>query len=171
MSKNLRHLHYINPAIQKRLMISLIIAELILISLTVFWLYIDMDTLIENNMFKIHIQETLSTEFFIIRLTKAAVVLLIVNALVASTIVWYWKNYIKQIITPLVEVSDSIQRLDFSITPHISIPHETGDIAIQWLQREKEQLSEIRQCIANLDIENPQALSKNLKNCQQLLLR
>jgi len=169
MIKNKRHIHYINPAIQKRLMISLIIAELILISLALLWLYIDLDQLIENNMFKIHILNTLSAEFVITRLTKAAVVLLTVNTLIASAIVWYWKNHITQVIAPLVEVTNAIQQLDFTVTPQISVPHETGDIAIQWLHREKKHLLQIRQCIERLDIEKPEDMSKIMQSCQHLL--
>lgn len=169
MTNNQRHQHYINPAVQKRLMISLMLAELVLISLMLFWLYIDLDALIENNMFKIHIQSTLSAEFIIIRLTKAAIVLLIVNGLVASVIVWYWKSHIKQIISPLDEASNSIRQLDFTATPHISIPHETGDIAMQWFQREKKHLMQIRQLIETMDINEPESLQKKLHNCQHLI--
>jgi len=169
MTKNLRHIHYINPSIQKHLMISLMVAELILISLTVFWLYIDMDKLIANNMFRIHIQNTQSAEFIINRLTKVAFILLLVNSLVASAIVWYWKNYIRQIIAPLEDVSDSILQLNFTTTPRISIPHETGEIATQWLQREKNQFVKIRQYIAKMNTEDPASLSKALDECRCLI--
>jgi len=169
MIKNKRHNHYINPAIQKRLMISLVIAELVLITLALLWLYIDLDQLIENNMFKIHILNTLSAEFVITRLTKAAVVLLAVNILIASAIVRYWKNYITQIVAPLVEVSNAIQQLDFTVTPQIGVPHEAADIAIQWLRREKKHLLQIRQCIETLDIDKPEDMSKIMQTCQHLL--
>ena len=169
MNSNKRHIHYINPAVQKRLMISLIVAELILICLTIFWLYIDLDQLIESNLYKIHIQNTLTTSFLMTRLSKSILILLAINIIIASIIVWYWKNYIKAITTPLEQITHAIQTLDFTIDPLISVPHESGAIAVEWLEREKNQLIKLRQCLKKLDDENQDSISRVLEECKKII--
>ena len=169
MKTNKRHLHYINPAIQKHLIIALVFIELLLISLTVFWLYLDMNQLIEDNMFKIHIQNTLSIEFFAVRLLQAAFILLIINIIFASLILWYWRNYIMHILTPLDEIATSIQNLDFTIVPDISVQHDTTQIAGQWLNHEKNKLTEIRQKISMINVDKPESTDDILLTCKRLL--
>jgi len=169
MNKNKRKKYYINPAIQKRLIANLVVIELVLISLTTLWLYQDMSQLIENNMFKIHIQNTLSVEFFAVRLAQAALVLLIINVLIASLVLWYWRNYINNIISPLNEAAEAIGKLDFTIKLDVSVEHEASRIAINWLSQEKKILSEIRRYTSMIDMEKPEATAKLLENCKQLL--
>ncbi len=167
MNKNKRHIHYINPAIQKRLIISMVVIELILISLTIFWLYHDINYLIEDNMFRVHAQNNLTPGFFAVRLAQAAFVLLIINIIISSLAVWYWKNYIINIITPLEEIAALIQKLDFTKRPDISEPHETIQIASEWLSKEKNKFIEIRHNISMID--KQESATKKLESCRQLL--
>jgi len=169
MNKNKRKKHYINPAIQKRLIVNLVVLELVLISLTTLWLYQDMSQLIENNMFKIHIQNTLSVEFFAVRLAQAAFVLLIINIFIASLVLWYWQNYVNNIITPLNEVADALLKLDFTVKPDVQIEHEASEIALNWLSQEKHTLTELRHFISMIDTQKSEKTTALMANCKQLL--
>lgn len=169
MNTNKRHIHYINPAIQNRLIFSLLIIEIILISMAIFWIYIDISLLVEENMFRVHIQKTLTTGSFVTNLLQASLVLLIVNIIIASIIVWYWKNYVKQIISPLSNVADSIKNLDFTFEPDITVEHDITQIALKWLNREKQKYSELREQINEMDIENFQTVTQTMKKCKYIL--
>lgn len=171
MNKNKRKKHYINPDIQKRLIINLVIIELVLISLTTLWLYMDISQLIENNMYKIHIKNTLSVEFFAVRFAEAAFVLLIINFLIASLVIWYWRDYINRITSQLNEVADAMQKLDFTFKFDVYVEHEVSRIALNWFNQEKQTLSDIRRFTSMIDMEKPDEITDILTNCKQLLNR
>ncbi len=169
MNKNKRHRHYISPAIQKQLIIALVVIEVLLVSVTVLWLYHDLSQLIDANMFKIHIQTRLSVEFFTLRLLQVASILLIINVIFASLIVWYWRNGIKYIIAPIDNITDRIQKLDFTTEPEVSVHHKAAQAAVQWFKREKNKLIEVRKNIASIDMEDPKSADEILSNCQRIL--
>ncbi|MDH5483646.1 MAG: hypothetical protein OEY43_00295 [Gammaproteobacteria bacterium] len=169
MTTNKRHIHYINPDIQNRLIISFVIFELLLISITVFILYTDMSQIIEDNMFRSHIKEPLNIEFFSIRLLQAVAILLVINLIAASFIVWRWRSYINNITRPLETIIDSINQLDFSIDAETEKNHETLVLAESWLNTEKERFTKIRQLIAEMDINNPSHMIEKLNISQQFI--
>jgi len=169
MNKNKRHRHYINPAIQKQLIIALLVVEVLLICVTVLWLYHDMSQLIETNMFRIHIQNTLSVEFFTLRLLQVASVLLIVNVLLASVTVWYWRNNIERVIAPIDHITELIKKLDFTTEPEVFVQDKATQAAAQWFKREKNKLIEVRKIIAEIDMQAPKSADEILSNCQRIL--
>lgn len=169
MNDNKRHIHYINPAIQNRLIFSLLIIEIILISTAVFWIYIDISLLIEESMFRVHIQQTLTIGSFVTHLLQASLVLLAVNISIASIIVWYWKSYVKSITSPLSNVANSIKNLDFTAKPSITVQHDVSLIALKWLEREKNKYSTLREQLCRVDTDNMLAVTETMKNCKDIL--
>ena len=169
MNKNMRHIHHINPDIQNRLIISFVIFELALISLALFYLYMDMNQIIENNMFRSHIQQPLDVKFFAIRLLQSAAILLIINLAIASFIVWRWRSYVYRIVQPLDDIIDAMEQLDFSHGLATEKNHQALLLAEDWLTTEKNRFREIRMQLLDLDINQPQATMEKLQQARQLI--
>ena len=169
MPTNKRHIHHINPQLQNRLIISFVIFELLLISATIFILYLDMNQVIEDSMFRIHIQEAPNIIFFGLRLLQASAILLIVNFIIASFIVWFWRRYVNRIIDPLESIIDSNARLDFSARMPTDKHHEVLKLADNWLHRENTRFKSLRSCLTELDINKPDETIEKLKHAKQLI--
>jgi hypothetical protein len=137
--------------------------------MAVFWIYIDISLLIEESMFRVHIQQTLTIASFVTHLLQASLVLLVVNITIASIIVWYWKSYIKSITSPLSNVANSIKNLDFTSKPIITVQHDAALIALKWLEREKNKYSALREQLCRVDIDNMLAVTETMKKCKYIL--
>ena len=169
MNKQKRHNHYINANLQNRLIISLVVLELVLISVSVWFVYQDMNQIIEDNMFRTHIQNVLSIEYFAGRVLQTMFILLIVNIIIASYIVWHWRRYVNSIVIPLEQMVNSIDALDFTLTTEKSAHHDAVVIADQWLHREKDRFTEIRNYISDINIDKTENMLENLACCRRLL--
>jgi hypothetical protein len=144
-----------------------VIFELALISITVFILYLDMNQLIEDNMFRSHIQNTLNIEFFTIRLLQAIAILFAINLAAASFIVWRWRSYVTSITRPLDDIIDSIKRLDFNIKVATENNHEALVLAENWLDTEKIRFTKIRNLISDMEIDQPSHMTEKLNLSRQ----
>ena len=169
MNKNKRSHHFINFGLQNRLIISLIVLELVLISVSVFVVYLDMNQIIEDNMFRIHIKNTLSVEYFAGRVLQVMFVLLLVNILLASFIVWRWRLYVNSIVMPLQATVSSIHKLDFTLTAEKPVRHDAVIIADQWLHREKDRFTEVRKLLSGINLDETQNALESLSRCRRLI--
>ncbi|MDH5516874.1 MAG: hypothetical protein OEY36_03515 [Gammaproteobacteria bacterium] len=169
MNNSQRKHHFINGALQNRLIFSLVIFELLLISCAVYFVYQDMTQVIEDNMFRSHIQNSLSLEYFAGRVLQAMMVLLIVNLVVASAIVWRWRHYVNGIVEPLQKMIASIHQLDFRNKIEQPALHEAVVITQQWQLREKQRFYAIRQHLAELSVDEAADLTEKLQHCRQLI--
>ncbi|MDH5393601.1 MAG: hypothetical protein OEY11_10475 [Gammaproteobacteria bacterium] len=164
-----RHNHYINTGLQNRLIVSLILIELVLIAISVLFVYRDMHQIIEASMFRSHIQNSLTIEYFAGRVMQVMFVLLLINIVIASFVVWRWREYVNAILSPLEKIVSSVHALDFTKKEEITAHHQAVVIAGQWLQAENSRFSEIRRCIASLNSDDSAALSDEINRCRQLI--
>lgn len=169
MNKSKRKHQFINTGLQNRLIISLVVFELLLISLAVYFIYQDISQIIEDNMFRSHIQNSLSLEYFVVRVLQAMFVLLMVNVVIASLVVWRWRGYVNSIVQPLEGMIASIHRLDFSDNKENTAQHEALAITKQWKQKENECFTEIRQNISGLSPDGSANMTEALTRCRHLI--
>jgi len=168
MTENKRHIHYINPAIQNRLIISFIVFEVVLVTLTLYVFYMDINGIVEDNLYRIHVSETTNIELFLAHLFKVVCVLLIVNIFIASIVVWWWHHYINSIVEPLERLIKAITKLDLSQDIDVSHKHDVLINMNKWYVKEKETYQSIRKLVAEIrpgaDVEiykqNYEALNK-----------
>lgn len=169
MTQNKRHIHYINPSIQNRLIISFITFEVILVAIALFVFYLDINGIVEDNLYRIHVSTTSNVELFLISLLKVICVLLIVNLIVASIIVWLWRRYINSIVEPLEMLVETIDQLDFSQQIEVSQKHDVLINMNHWYAQEKENHEKIRKLLAKIkDTPDPTSDEQNIEYLREI---
>lgn len=169
MTQNKRHIHYINPAIQNRLIISFIAFEVILVAIALFVFYLDINGIVEDNLYRIHVSTTSNVELFLISLLKVICGLLIVNLITASIIVWLWRRYVNSIIEPLEMLVETINRLDFSHQIEVSQKHDVLINMKHWYDQEKETYEKIRKLLAKIkDTPDPASDKQNIEYLREI---
>jgi len=150
MTDNKRHIHYINPAIQNRLIIGFIVFEVVLVTFMLYVFYMDINGIVEDNLYRIHVNKTTNIELFLTHLFKVVGVLLIVNILTASIVVWWWRHYINSIVEPLERLIKAITKLDLSWGVDVSHKHEVMINMNKWYAKEKETYQNIRKLVGEI---------------------
>lgn len=161
MKANKRHIHYINPELQNRLIIGLLLFEVLLISLCIAILYSNLNELIDANIYRAHINKGVDFELFVIELLKVLFGFLIANTILASIIVYFWKIHINSIIEPLSNTIDSIGRLEFNKTSEKTNDQLVLQIAQRWNNIEYNKYLNIRNLMMQLNADTKTTPYKN----------
>ncbi|MDP2785209.1 MAG: hypothetical protein Q8O38_11545 [Sulfurimicrobium sp.] len=156
-----RKIHYIDAAVQNRLLIALVLLEVLLISAGMIVLYLDMKEVVDENLFRIHFAATESLSALLFReAMQALAVLVIVNVAALGLAEWLWSRYLDSILRPLSGLLARTGDLDFSLDETFGQRHAVLELAVAWREAERERCKGVHAEISRLD-ENADYSSTN----------
>lgn len=149
--QNRRHIHYVDHTLQKWLLLALVVMEAILVSLAIWALYRALDTLIDEEMYRVHYST--DTQVLPLLIKEGSVVLgwmLLVNLLALLAADRLWAVLVHSILKKLGRLMQASQTLDFSPQDMIGNNHAVLEQALSWRQAQAQRLGTRRAMIASL---------------------
>ncbi|NOZ36935.1 MAG: hypothetical protein GXP11_02495 [Gammaproteobacteria bacterium] len=143
-----RHRHFIDATIQGRLLAALIVLELILFSGAMIWLYLDLSTIIEGNLYRVHYADTEGLSPFLSTLFTVIPVILLVNLAALWLADVIWRAYVRRIVNQLRRILARISTLDLREEPEDRrVHHDVIDKARSWLENERQAFQKIKKAV------------------------
>jgi hypothetical protein len=142
---------YTDQKIQGYLLVGLITLELVLVCLLVFYLYSEINNIIEDHLYRAHriYKTTWPAIFTLLAVTMSYFV--VINILVLYLAHVIWGRYVKQTITVFSSVLDKIIDLDFSDSwSSKQGQHRIVDLIGRWFDKEKKRNWDISSHIERL---------------------
>ena len=149
-----RRIVYVDRALQKWLLITLVTFEVLLISGALWMLYLQLNSLLEANIYRIHFTD--SPHVYPLLLNNAVVGicgLVAINLILLLVADRLWARHINSILQPLNALLTKVEELDFSEDVGSAIPatHKVIDLAYGWRKSERQRLLKLREEISRLD--------------------
>lgn len=168
-TSNKRHIIYVDHAIQKWLLVVLIGLEVVLISGTLWMLYLQLTTVVDTHLYRAHA----AAKPDIYPLLKTGLVglswLIVLNVVSLWIADRVWGRHINSILQPFTKLVSHMEQLDFSDAALAEVnlpanPHAVIALTRAWHHAEQERLRAIRAAIARLelpeDIATPEATAR-----------
>jgi hypothetical protein len=170
-----RRRRYVDPALQRRLVVGLVALESVMVAASVWALYWHLNRLIEENLYRIHLTAVrpllpaLLHDAFL--LLGVFVVVNIVILLIAMSL---WGRRVNSITDELMVLLGKTRTLDFSSDSPSAGNHELLALTLNWRAKERSRLAEILEQVTMLEGEalvrrDPEALKRILMTLDELL--
>ncbi|MBF0629144.1 MAG: hypothetical protein HQL91_13080 [Magnetococcales bacterium] len=146
-----RQRHFVDQQIQLGMMIALVALEIMLIVASLWVLYGRFQTLIEENLYRIH---PLEHDLFTLLLQETGWVLLglvLVNlmGLWCADRIWMW--YVRRVLGNFVQLANQVADLDFRADRALAKVHAVLELMIQWRAKERQRAEAIRELLGALE--------------------
>ncbi len=142
---------YNDQKLQGYLLAGLIAIELVLVIGLLVYLFAEFDSLIDDQLYRIHPADSDSWPAFLALLARAVGGFLLVNALGLYLAHVIWGRYVRRTITVFSCGLDRLIRLDFSLAGSSSAgQHRIIDLLQDWSSRERGRNREIASLVARL---------------------
>lgn len=146
-----RKIHYIDAAVQNRLLIAFVSLEVLLIGAGMIVLYLDLRQVIDDNLFRIHFAARVPLSTLLFREAMQAVAVLIGTNVAALFLArWLWLRYLDSILCPLSGLLARTGELDFTRDETFSQQHAVLVLAATWRETERKRCTDIRAEISSL---------------------
>lgn len=147
-----RRQYYTDQILQGYFLVGLILLEILLVILLVYYLHIEVDQILEDQMYQIHKtdQNSFPEIFRLILVALASFVAANIVALYVAHIIW--GRYIKNTITIFSLELDKISALDFTpVNSSRKTHHHMIGLMDDWMLKEKNRISEINVVLKKLE--------------------
>lgn len=148
-----RKIHYVDHAIQKWLLMALVVMELALVGAALWLLYHQLSAVVEANLYRIHHSD--SQQIFPVLLKNSLYVL---AGLIAANVVALvladriWGRYVNGIIRAFHGLLNRTEALDFmGDEREAARNHQVIELALSWRETERVRCRKIREASAGLD--------------------
>ncbi len=142
----------IDESIQVPLVVALVLLEISLACAAAGLLYLRLDAVIDENLYRIHLA---GTETMLGQLLRQAAVVLgafvAVNAAVLLAADWIWRRRVNRIVRELILAVRKASSLDYTPDPAIAGTHPALALAANWREKERARLWGIREAATGLD--------------------
>lgn len=145
-----RRKKYIDTSIQGRLIITLLILEVLIFSLAMWFVYQELQTAIDNNLYRVHQPDSESRPVLLTALLDIIPWILIINVLLLVGIDRIWGNYLAKIIEPLRHTAERVSHLDLRKAATAHNNHSVLEYAQQWTSQERERCKVIQKLVQSL---------------------
>jgi hypothetical protein len=162
--KNRRHIHYVDHTLQKWLLQALIVMETVLVALAIWALYRALDTIIDEEMYRIHYSG--NTEVLPLLIKEGSIVLgwmLLVNLLALFAADRIWAFFVQDILKKLTRLMLAAQDFDFSSQSTVHSNHLVLEQALTWREAEAQRLKKDREIISSLAAALPASAEERAK--------
>ena len=147
-----RKIHYIDHALQKWLLIALVILEMLILCAAGAVLYFDLNAIVDANLYRVHLQGQPTMFAALLKeslqILAALVGINLIALLLADRI---WVNYVNGILAGLSRLLLRSRDLDFGPDDDQARRHRVIERALAWRQTERERNREIRRHCAELE--------------------
>ncbi len=172
-----RRRHFIDTSVQGRLLIAMLVMEMLLFGGTMVWLYLDLNQVVESNMYRVHFGSQKGLSPLLREFLYIVPLILLVNLAGLWVADRIWRRSVSRIINTLQSTLTHIGQFDLREAKHAAeVKHEVLDKADEWLAYERLRYRNIQQVSRNLpdklDISDSGAVEQArsaLERLQQLL--
>lgn len=170
-----RQRHYVDRAIQRPLLLAMIIIEVALVATFVWLMHWRLAGFIENNLYRMHATESALTLTLLVREGSPFLFLyLVVNLLVLAVVFRLWSVRQDWMLNDLTALITKSCALDFSLDPESKYQHKALVLVLAWRESERRRFSTIRDQVARLEVavvtgEPPQNLLVSVGRLKELL--
>lgn len=148
---NRRHIHYVDHTLQKWLLLALIVMEAVLVSLAIWALYQALDTIIEEEMYRVHYSTGTGVLPLLIKEGSAVLGwMLLVNLMALFVADRIWAIFVQDILKKLNQLMRASQDLDFAGHDRIRSNHAVLAQALSWRDTTRQRLEQRRGLILSL---------------------
>ena len=165
-----RKIHYIDPAVQNRLLIAFVLLEVLLIGAGMIVLYLDLKEVAEENLYRIHFaaREPLST-LLLREAMQILAVLVALNVAALGLAEWLWSRYLDSIMRPFSDLLARTGELDLARDGSPGQKHAILALVMAWRENERERCKGIRTEVSGLDENACHASPSKLKQTRAVL--
>lgn len=165
-----RKIHYIDAAVQNRLLFSFVLLEVLLIAAGMIVLYLDLKEVADENLFRIHLSanEPLSAVLFR-EAIQALAVLVALNVAALCLAQWLWSRYLDSILCPFSGLLSRTGDLDFTRDETCEQRHIVLAHAVAWREIERARCQGIRAELSKLDENADYSSTNTLEHTREIL--
>jgi len=145
-----RRKKYVDTSIQGRLIGALLILEVLIVALAMWFVYQELQTAIDNNLYRVHQPDTENSPVLLAALMQIIPWIVIINLLMLVGIDRLWGNYLLKIIEPLRQTIKRVRHLDLRKDTGSHENHAVLESAQHWTEQERERCRKIRRLIQSL---------------------
>ena len=168
---HVRRRHFIDRNIQGRLIAGLVLIEVVLFALGMWFIYYKMQVAIDQELYRVHQLAPRSSPILLHALYQTIPWIILVNVLVLVGIDRVWGGYVEIIIGKLRRLAQKVAALDLRSQLH-DTEHDVLRQARHWLKVEQARCQQIRQLVQSLpdtpDPHDPVALHKLNEQLQHI---
>lgn len=165
-----RKIHYIDATVQNRLLISFVLLEMLLIGAGMVVLYLDLKTVADENLFRIHFAASESLSALLFReAIRALVILVAVNVAALGFSEWLWSRYLDSILRPFSSLLSRTGCLDFTHDGICEQRHTVLEHAAAWREVERARCHRIRAELSRLDENADYSSTNTLEHARETL--
>lgn len=153
---NRRRVRLVDDALQKSLLVALVLMETAAVALAIWMLYQALDRIVDENTYRVHFSggPSISVQLFIEGLrVLGAMLALNVLALFAADRIWAW--YVARIVEQLDRLMGASSALDFRPQAPIAYHHSVLEQAGNWREVELGRLRQLREDVLRLPAQLP----------------
>ena len=148
-----RRIIYVDGAVQKWLLIALVAFEVILVSVALWLLYLQLQSMVEANLYRIHFSDKPNVDPVLVKNMLFGLGGLIgINIAVLLVVDWFWSRHVNMILQPFTQLLSKVEVLDFSEDIAVAEQHKVVEIAHVWRNNERLRLFKLRSEIAKLEV-------------------
>lgn len=153
-TKYRRRRRYVDPEIQRRLLVTLVVLEAALVGASVWIMYVRLNQLIEESLYRIHLAKA---GLMLPALLHAALPVLggfvIANVAILLIVMCLWGRNVNAITDEFMHLIGKTRKLDFSPDSAPVKKHELLALTGRWRARERIRQTEIQEQVARLERE------------------
>lgn len=147
-----RKIHYIDHVLQKRLLIALVILELIVLSIAGAILYVRLNTIVDESLYRIHF--TGQASMFAVLLKESLLILgglVAVNLLALFAADRIWSHYVDGILLALRGLLSRTRDLDLRDDARVPQRHRVLALALAWRDAERTRHLALRESLEAIE--------------------
>lgn len=171
-----RRKKYIDTNIQGRLIAALLLLEVVLFTVAMWFVYQELQTAIDSSLYRVHKPAVDSAPILFNALVTTVPWVILVNVLMLVGIDQLWGKHLGNIIKPLRKIITDLNTMDLRTHPDIGAEHKVLDHARDWIVQERERCNKIRKLTQSLpdqinlsNSEDKENLSESLKSIKRNL--
>lgn len=145
-----RRRQYIDPALQRGLIVVIVLLQGVLLTAILYGLYGNLAALLDAQLYRVH-QTGEPLLAILLKQTAPAVALLLAgNIALLLAAEWFWARRLQRLSTGLLELARASEALDFSPLPSPAANHRVLTQAVAWRRQEAARLARFRTLLHQL---------------------
>jgi len=150
---HVRRKKYIDSNIQGRLIVGLLLLEVILFSIAMWFVYQELQMTIDNSLYRVHKPQVDSTPILFNALLATVPWIIFVNVLLLIGLNQLWGKYLAGIIKPLRIIINRLKTMDLRTHHEVGAEHLVMVHAQLWMLQERERCKKVRELTQSLPTE------------------
>ena len=150
---HVRRKKYIDSNIQGRLIVGLLLLEVILFAIAMWFVYQELQIAIDTSLYRIHKPQADSVPILFNALLTTVPWIIFVNLMLLIGLNQFWNKYLVGIVEPLRVIIYRLNTLDLRHHREVDAEHLVIENAQYWMRQERERCKKIRALTQSLSTE------------------